>query len=147
MHGAVVSTVPIRREHGVTMMGTITDSDAISNDPVSQSISTDAFTTSLTSSAPIRGPTLQVALDPLQSFSHSSPPDQSQEPVAPYDRTTLAPSGAVKETRPLLNPEVVVSPLPTPPLTPETPEESSTADATHFASPESARRFPEAYRP
>ena len=128
------------------MMGTITDSDSVSNNPVSQSTLTDALTTSLTSSAPIRGPTLQVALDPLQPFSHSSPLDQSQEPAAPYDGTTLASTGAVKETRPSINPEIVVSPLPTPPLTPETPEESSTADPTHFAYPANARRASKAYR-
>ena len=146
MHGSVVSTVPTEREHGVTMMGTITDSDAVSNDPVSQSIPTDAFTTSLASSAPIKGSTLQVALDALHSFSHSSPPDQSQERAATYDGTTLASTGAVKETRPSINLEIVASPLPTPPPTPETPEASSTADPTHFASTANARRISKAYR-
>lgn len=148
MQGAVVSTVPTEREHGVITKGAITDSDAVSNELVPLSIPANAFTTaSLASTAPIRGPTLQVVLDPPQSFSHSLPPDQSQEPAAPYDRTTLVSTGAFKGTLPSINPAVVVSPLPTPPLTPETPEEPSTADPTHFAPPANVRRFPKAYRP
>ncbi|KAN0137452.1 hypothetical protein V8E53_004897 [Lactarius tabidus] len=147
IQGAVVSTVPTEREHGVTAMGAITFSGAVLNDPGSLGIPTNASTTaSITSSAPIRGPTLQVVLDPPQSFSHSSPPDQPQEPAAPSNGTTLVPTGAAKETRPSINPTVVVSPLPTPPLTPETPEESSAADPTHFASPANGRSFTKAYR-
>jgi hypothetical protein len=147
MQGAAVSTVPTEGEHGVTAMGTITDSGAVSNDPGPLSVPTDAFTTaSLAPSAPIRGLTLQVMLDPPQFFSHSSPPDQPQEPVAPYNGTTLVLTGAVKETRPSINPAVVVSPFPTP-LTPETPEQSSTVHPTHFTSPVNTRSFPKAYRP
>lgn len=97
-------------------MGTITGSDAISNDTVSLSVLAGAFTAaSHASSAPIRGPTLQVVLDSLQSFSLPSPPDvqSPQEPAAaPYDGIALVSTGAAKETRPTIKPTSVVSPFP-----------------------------------
>ena len=145
IQGADASTVPTEHEHTVTMTGSITDSDAISNDTVSLSTTTPAgaFTTaSLASSAPIRGPTLQVVLGhirPSPSSSLPSPPDDQfpQEPAAPYDG--IVSIGAVKETRPSINPAtIIVSPLPTPPLTPETPAKSSPANPTHLASPADA---------
>lgn len=127
---ADASTVPEHgHEHGVTTMGTTrnTDSDATSV-PLS-------IPASLVSSAPFRGPALQVVLDPIrppQSFSLPTPPDDHspQEPAAPYD--------GIKGTRPSINPAIVVSPLPTPPLTPEIPEKPSPASPPHLASPADA---------
>jgi hypothetical protein len=104
-------------------MGMITSSDAVLNDTVS-----------LASSAPIRGTALQIVLDPrssLPSLPHDQPP---QEPAIPYDRIALVSTGAVKETRLLINPATMVSPLPTPPLTPEIPAKSSPTGPSHFAS-------------
>ena len=119
-------------------MGMITGSDAISNDTVSLSVLAGASTAaSLASSAPIRGPTLQVVLDSPQSFSLPSPPDDQfpQEPaVVPYNGIAFVSTGAIKGTGPSIKPTGVVSSLPTPPLTPETPAKFSPADPTHFAS-------------
>ncbi|KAI9447458.1 hypothetical protein H4582DRAFT_2051214 [Lactarius indigo] len=136
IRSADTSTVPTENEHIVTTTGTITDSDAISNDmfSLSTTIPAGAFTAaSLASTAPIRGPTLQVVLAqdrPLPSFGLPTPPDDQfpQGPAAPYDEVALVSTTAVKETRPSIDPTIVVSPLPTPPLTPETPAKPSPAN-------------------
>ncbi|KAH9165359.1 hypothetical protein EDB89DRAFT_2076909 [Lactarius sanguifluus] len=97
-----------------------------------------AFTTaSLASSASIRGPTLQVVLThirPPPSFGLPSPPDDQfpQKPAALYDEIAPISTTAVKEARPSVNPAIVVSPLPTPPLTPETPAKPSPENSTHM---------------
>jgi len=122
IRGAVVTTVPKEHEHEDTTMGMIPSSDAISKDTVSQGVPAGAFTmSSLAPSAPIRGPTLQVVLDRPQSSLPSPPDEQSQEPAAPYYGSDLVSTGAAKETKPSINPAIGNSPLPTPPLTPETP--------------------------
>jgi len=141
-----VFTVPTEPEHEVPTMRMITGSVTILNDTVSLSVPAGVVTTaSLASSvaAPIRGPTLQVVLDPPRSPSLLSPPNHQplQEPAALYDGIALLSTGAVKETRPLINPATIVSPLPTPPLTPEIQ-----ADPAHLASPVD-HSFPKAYRP
>lgn len=105
-------------------MGMITNSDTVLN-----------ATVSLASSAPIRGSALQIVLDPPRSSLPSLPDDQPlQEPAIPYDRIALVSTEAVKETRLLINPATMVSPLPTPPLTPEIPSKSSPTGPSHFAS-------------
>ncbi|KAI9451012.1 hypothetical protein BJY52DRAFT_1299959 [Lactarius psammicola] len=145
IRGVDASTVLTEHEHTVTMMGTITDSDATSSDTVSLS-------TAIPSGIPIRGPTLQVVLahirPPLSHGLPSPPDDRSpQDHVAPYDGIALVSTDVVKETRPSINPAIVVSPLLTPPLTPETPAKSSPSYPTHLASSVDAQNFPKAYRP
>ncbi|KAH8990993.1 hypothetical protein EDB92DRAFT_1816503 [Lactarius akahatsu] len=152
---ADASAVLTDHEHMVTVTETNTDSDAISNYTLSLGTTTPAgaFTAaSLASSAPIRGPTLQVALAhvrPLPSFGLLTPPDDQfpQEHAAPYNEIALVSTTVVKETRPSVNPVIIVSPLPTPPLTPETPAKPSPANSTHVVSPAGAPNFSEAYRP
>lgn len=101
-------------------MGMITNSDTVLNETVS-----------CASSAPIRGSALQIVLDPPPSLPDDQP---LQEPTIPYDRIALVSTEAVKETRLLINPATMVSPLPTPPLTPEIPSKSSPTGPSHFAS-------------
>jgi len=131
-------TVPTEPEHEVPTMGMITGSDTVLNGTVSRSIPAGSVTTaSLASNAPIKGPTLQIVLNPPRTSSLPSPPDEQppQESAAPYDGIPLVPTGVVKETRPSINPPTIVFPLPTPPLTPETPAK---VDSAHFASPADA---------
>ncbi|KAH8982636.1 hypothetical protein EDB86DRAFT_326563 [Lactarius hatsudake] len=155
IRSADASAVLTEHEHMVNVTETNTDSDAISNDTLSLSTTTPAgaFTAaSLASSAPISGPTLQVVLThvrPPPSSGLPTPPDDQcpREHAAPYDEIALVSATVIKETRPSVNPAIIVSPLPTPPLTPETPAKPSPANSTHAVSPAGAPNFPEAYRP
>ncbi|KAH9166402.1 hypothetical protein EDB89DRAFT_1910720 [Lactarius sanguifluus] len=145
---ADASTVP-EHEH-MTTTGNITDSDAISNNVLSTAPAGAFTAASLASSAPVRGPTLQVVLThvrPPPSFGLLTPLDDQfpQEPAAPYDEIALVSTTAVKETRPSIDPAIVVSPLPTPPLTPETPAKPSPANSI-LMSPADAQNSPKADR-